>query len=57
MLNSKRRIAVVVLGGLCGWCLQRFAAVPQAMALGLLVGLFAAPFVPAKGSCGTQSAP
>lgn len=50
MLNSPRRIAVVVLATLSGAALQAWADVPEAGSLGLLVGVLVAAFVPNRKS-------
>jgi hypothetical protein len=41
----------VVLAGLVGWSLQRFAGLDGALLWGVLAGLLAAPFVPARAAC------
>ncbi|MBM4060926.1 MAG: hypothetical protein FJ265_07495 [Planctomycetes bacterium] len=51
MLTSPRRIAVVILAALIGWCLQYFAGFQQALVLGLLAGLVVAGLVPANAAC------
>lgn len=41
----------MILAVLVGWSLQRFAGVDGAVLPALLIGMFAALFVPVKGSC------
>jgi hypothetical protein len=50
-LSSPRRIAVVILAGLVGWLLQQFAGVANAVLPAVLIGMFVALLVPAKGAC------
>lgn len=40
----------MVLLGIAGWSLQRFAAVPHALLIGVVTGMLAAQFVPGN-SC------
>lgn len=41
----------MVLAGLVGWLLQQFAAVDGAVLPAVLIGMFVALLVPAKGAC------
>lgn len=41
----------MILLTLIGWAVQAFAAVPNALVFGLLLGFVAANFVPARGAC------
>lgn len=41
----------MVLAGLVGWSLQHFAVLADAFVPALLIGMFVAMLVPAKGGC------
>jgi hypothetical protein len=41
----------VILAGLVGWSLQQFAGVDGAVLPAVLIGMFVAMLVPAKGAC------
>ena len=41
----------MILAATIGWALQAFAAVPQAILPAVLVGMFVAMLVPARGGC------
>jgi len=41
----------VILAALIGWLLQRFAGIEGAVLPAVLLGMFAALLVPAKGAC------
>jgi hypothetical protein len=47
----------VILATGAGWALQTFAAVPNALVFGLIVGLIGARLVPATASCGVPRKP
>ena len=44
----------MILAALIGWLLQRFGGVEGAVLPAVLVGMFAALLVPAKGACAVR---